>query len=136
MYPNDKDQQAHARKVMQAKARDHARTPVQWSSETHAGFCAPDVKPWMRVNDDYKDINAEKQVSNQDGLSVYQFWKRGLENRKRHAEVFVYGDFKIVDPDHESLFIYLRTSKNDGDWLVVLNFTGKEVEWTTPSEVR
>ncbi|KAF1964454.1 hypothetical protein BU23DRAFT_575668 [Bimuria novae-zelandiae CBS 107.79] len=63
MYPNDPEQQAYAKKVMQRKARDSARTPVQWNDSTHADFTSSNSKPWMRLNDDYKDVNVATQVS-------------------------------------------------------------------------
>ena len=63
-YPDNEEKLSFAKRVMQRKARDHARTPVQWTAESpNAGFCAPDTKPWMRVNDDYKTVNAAAQRS-------------------------------------------------------------------------
>ena len=136
MYPQDSAKRKEARDILQRKARDNARTPVQWNAETNAGFCEPGVEPWMRVNEDCKEVNAAKQVNDQSSeLSVFQFWKRGFESRKTHKEVFVYGGFEEVERENESVFAYLRTSKSDGDWLVVLNFTGKGVEFAVPSKV-
>lgn len=34
------------------------RTPMQWNSEKHAGFTNGD-KPWLPVNENYKEINVE-----------------------------------------------------------------------------
>jgi oligo-1,6-glucosidase len=62
------------------KARDHARSPVQWDDTEHAGFTSG--KPWMRVNDDYKEWNDKAQRS--DRGSVWNFWKRALAFRKAH----------------------------------------------------
>lgn len=45
-------------KSLRAKARDNARTPMQWNSDVYAGFSK--VKPWYRVNRNYVDINVEK----------------------------------------------------------------------------
>lgn len=136
MHPNDPEKLKHARHVMQAKARDHARTPVQWSSEPHGGFCKPDVQPWMRVNDDYKIVNATAQriFKADDQLSVLQFWKRGLANRKENKEVFVYGDFQLLDESHPKIFAYKRSSDKEA-FVVVLNFSKDEVEWEVPSGV-
>ena len=36
-------------------ARDHARTPVQWSDAANAGFCPDGVEPWFAVNPNYRD---------------------------------------------------------------------------------
>lgn len=135
MYPGDKEKEAEARHILHRKARDHSRLPIQWSAEPHAGFST--VAPWMRVNEDYKEVNAAAQVSNTDPntLTVYQFWKRGIENRRKHKEVFVYGGFEMVDPDNEKVFAYKRTSKIEGDWVTVMNWTGSGVDWTIPSDV-
>jgi alpha-glucosidase len=44
--------------------------------------------PWMRVNDDYPEWNAEQQIG--DEGSVHAFWKRALKVRKAH-DVLVSG---------------------------------------------
>ena len=115
------------------KARDHSRTPMQWSTAANAGFCAEGVKPWMRVMEDYKTINVEAQKNSTDDhqLSVWQFWQRGLLNRKEHKDVFVYGDYQELSPEDPSIFAYERTAES-GKWLVVLNFSGKMVAWEIP----
>ena len=126
----------YAKKVIQMKARDHARTPMQWDSSKNGGFCKADVKPWMRVMDDYETINAETQMDDKsDELSTWQFWQRGLKDRKEHADVFVYGDYQEASVDDENVFGYIRTSDAGEKWLVVLNFSAKERDWTLPSEV-
>ncbi|KAK4637878.1 Alpha-glucosidase [Fulvia fulva] len=126
-----------AKEVMQKKARDHARTPVQWNDGPNAGFCESGIKPWMRVNDDYKIINAKAQWELDDPgkLSVLQHWRRALENRKKEKEVFVYGDFKVFDDKHETIFAYRRASKEKA-FVVVLNFSDKQVEWQVPQDAR
>jgi glycosidase len=136
-YPNDPKKLAYAREVMQRKARDHARTPVQWSSAANAGFCKEDVQPWMRVNDDYKSYNAEAQLAanDPDELSVLQFWRRGLKNRKEHKDVFVYGEFTLLDEKHETVFAYKRSSEKEA-FVTVLNFSGETVSWTVPEEAK
>ena len=111
LYGDDPKRLAEERKVLEKKARDHARTPMQWNCGPNAGFCREDVQPWMRVNDDYRDVNAEKQLAADapHQLSTFQFWQRGLANRKEHADVFIYGDYQAVGPESEEIFAYLRT---------------------------
>jgi glycosidase len=133
MYPNDSSKLSHARKVLQKKARDNARTPVQWSSEAHAGFTAPGSTPWMRVIDDYRTVNAQAQTSNADTphpseCSVLGFWKRALEFRKFRKDVFIYGDFQLIDPDHEKVVAWKRWSEKTS-WIFFGNFSGEEVLW-------
>ena len=137
LYPHDEEKLSFAKNVMQRKARDHARTPVQWTSESpNAGFCAPDTKPWMRVNDDYKTVNAaaQRSHSDKDSLSVLQFWKRGLEQRKKHKDALVYGDFELLDPEdgHDQIFAYARRGEGEA-FVTVLNFSEEDVEWELPA---
>ena len=134
LYGHDPKRLAEERKVLEMKARDHARTPMQWSDHSNAGFCKEGVEPWMRVNDDYKEVNADEQLSlkSEERLSTWQFWQRGLANRKEHADVFVYGDYKTVGPEIGDVFAYQRTGKKSGKWLVVLNWSGKMVDWEIP----
>ncbi|KAF3024097.1 hypothetical protein E8E14_001676 [Neopestalotiopsis sp. 37M] len=139
LHANDPELLNHGKTVIHMKARDHARTPMQWDASPNAGFCDPDVKPWMRVIDDYPTINAEAQVKGDDSdddLSVWQFWQRGLKDRKEHADVFVYGDFEELSHEHPQVFAYTRTSVKGEKWLVVLNYSGKQVEWFLPEGLK
>ena len=137
LYGNDPKRLAEERRVLEVKARDHARTPMQWEYAANAGFCKPEVKPWMRVNDDFKTVNAEAQMAtnSEDDLSVWQYWRRGLANRKEHADAFVYGDYRTVGLESDEVFAYIRIGKKSGTWLVVLNFSGKDVEWPIPKDI-
>ena len=89
----------------------------------------------MRVNDDYKEVNAEVQRKQNDPnkLSVLQFWKRGLANRKEHKDVFVYGDFQQLDEHNKRVFAYKRASESEA-FVVALNFSNDEVQWDIPQE--
>ena len=139
LYGDDPEKLAKAREVLERKARDHSRTPVQWGAGPNAGFCDDGVKPWMRVNDDYREVNAQRQLVDEgesgDSMSVFHFWQRGLANRKAHKDVFVYGDFHGVGPDSEHVFAYVRTGEEGGKWLIVLNFTGGEAQWLIPDDI-
>lgn len=136
IYKDDPKQLEHARKVIQMKARDHARTPMQWSNKPNAGFCDADTKPWMRIMDDWKTINADAQMSykSESDLSVWQFWQRGLKDRKEHADVFVYGNYEEVNKDDPNVFSYVRTSEAGEKWLVVLNYSGEDQTWSIPTK--
>lgn len=123
---NDPNKLDFARNVIQRKARDHSRTPVPWNEEANAGFCPPGVKPWMRVMDDYKEINAASQAKTKDPerLTILQFWQRGLADRKKHKDALVYGDFVLLDDQHPTVFAYRRVSKEE-TFVIILNFHGK-----------
>lgn len=136
IYKDDPQKLALGRKVIQMKARDHARTPMQWSDAPNAGFCDADTKPWMRIMDDWKTINAKAQMeyASNDELSVWQFWQRGLKDRKEHKDVFVYGGFEELAKDDPNVYAYVRTSEEGEKWLVVLNFSGQEQTWQIPTK--
>ncbi|KAK4211064.1 glycoside hydrolase family 13 protein [Rhypophila decipiens] len=137
LFPENPIRLYQARKVLRHKARDNGRTPVQWTAESpNAGFCPADVKPWMRVNDDHVDCNAEAQV--QEGVpSAYHFWQGLLELRKKKADAFVYGGFDLVNKEHEDVFAFVRNVEGTGEkWVSVLNFTGKDTEWEIPNQLK
>ncbi|KAF5565578.1 alpha-glucosidase [Fusarium napiforme] len=93
---------------LQIMARDHSRIPFQWDDSPNAGFADASAKPWMRVHDDYRDINVAKQVK--DPNSILSFYKAMLRLRKEYQDIFVFGSFKLLDPEDESLFCYVKES--------------------------
>jgi oligo-1,6-glucosidase len=119
--------------MIQLKARDHTRTPMQWNASPNAGFCGENVKPWMRLNDDYPRVNALAQMKNPQ--SVYFYWKRCLEFRREHKEVFVYGGFEIIDRENKDIVAFRRFSKNES-WVTVTNFTGKHLNWSGLADIK
>jgi len=138
-HHDDPQAMRHARQVLHRKARDHSRTPMQWTPETpNAGFCAEDVKPWMRVNDDYPFINAQTEMQQSgDNPSIFQFWARSIQNRKKHKTAFIYGDFALIGDDSEDnpVFAYKRWNQAEA-WAVILNFSGVEIHWSLPSSIQ
>lgn len=124
LYPNDAAMHKAALAGIQRVGRDNARTPVQWSAEAHAGFST--VAPWIRVHDNYGEVNVAAQQGDPD--SVLGFWKRVLALRKAHADVLVYGGFEVCDYENLKTFTYVKTAREEEGGrrrtvLVVLNFT-------------
>jgi len=79
-------------KSIYAKGRDNARTPMQWNSESYAGFSTS--KPWIKVNPNYKRINVEN--ARNDKNSIYYFYKQLIALRKTEPTI-VHGTFKMLD---------------------------------------
>lgn len=104
-----------------AKGRDNARTPMQWDAGENAGFT--DGCPWIRVNDNYKEINAADALARQD--SVFHYYRRLIELRKEYG-IFVEGKFELLLEQDEDIFAYARED-GEGVLLVVCNFHGKLV---------
>lgn len=104
-----------------AKSRDNARTPMQWDDGANAGFT--DGKPWIRINPNYREINARQQVEDED--SVFTCYKKLIGFRKKYP-VFVDGEFKMLLYEDENIFAYTRTNKRER-LFVICNFYGRTV---------
>lgn len=63
-----------------AIGRDAARTPMQWSSSTNAGFSK--TRPWVPVHPNYKQLNVAAQEANRS--SVLAFYKALISLRKSY----------------------------------------------------
>lgn len=113
----------------QKKSRDNARTPMQWDATPQAGFTTS-TTPWMRVNDNYKDVNAASQTGGGNNpTSVYHTYRQVLQKRKEHKDILVYGSFVLVDEANERVFAYKRTASSGEAALVVCNFSLDTVVW-------
>lgn len=83
--------------------RDNARTPMQWTSERHAGFTSGE--PWIAANTNAHRVNASDQRADPD--SVFAFYRELI--RLRHSDpVVVHGDFEMLEVEHPELFAYRR----------------------------
>ncbi|OXV05650.1 hypothetical protein Egran_06582 [Elaphomyces granulatus] len=125
-HPNDTPTLDIYREQYLKKARDNSRTPMQWSSASNAGFTSPDVDPWMSVNPNYTTVNAEVQMF--DPSSTFNYWSSLLRLRKRYGDIFIYGDFTMVDSASEEIFAYKRMFDHQ-QVLVLCNWTDKAVVW-------
>ncbi|KAI2787868.1 Alpha-glucosidase [Penicillium oxalicum] len=109
-----------AKSALAHLARDHARIPMQWDGTPNAGFTTPEAKPWMRVHDNYPELNAKRQAL--DPNSVLSFWRELLRVRRAHPQVFAQGIFVDTDPLNESVFVFEKQSARQ-KLVVALNFT-------------
>ncbi|SPO04174.1 probable alpha-amylase [Cephalotrichum gorgonifer] len=89
-------------------ARDHARTPMQWDDSENGGFSTG--KPWMRVHDNYREVNVQKQLGEHD--SPLMFWKHLISFRKQYHSLFTHGLFTEYGHDNTALFTYTKTLDN------------------------
>ena len=111
-----------------AKGRDNGRTPIQWDDSKNAGFTTG--KPWLAVNENYKDINVAKALKDKD--SIFYHYKKLIEIRKNN-ETIIYGDYKLLCENDENIFAYVRELNKD-KILVVCNFYDKEVTFNFEDE--
>ena len=116
-----------AHKVLLKRARDHARTPVQWTSGENAGFTTG--TPWMPINPNYVDINVEEAMSDPD--SIYHFYKKLIAYRKGN-EIIRNGIYKTNYTSSKDIMCYERWY-NGSRLFVICNFKNKEVKFKVPA---
>lgn len=94
--------------------RDPERTPMQWDSSENAGFTQG--QPWLPLEDNFKEVNVEKQKTDPDSfLSLY---KRLIALRNDN-KVLQVGDYAPVYC--EGNLLAFRRVHDQGQFLVVLN---------------
>lgn len=104
-----------------AKGRDHARTPMQWrGDQAHAGFTVG--QPWIPVNDNFTEINVAQNLAEKD--SVFATYQQLIQYRKDH-DIVVKGDFQLLYLDHPAVFAYKRQWQDDA-FVVFANVSEEE----------
>jgi maltose alpha-D-glucosyltransferase / alpha-amylase len=107
--------------------RNCARTPMQWSNESHGGFTSND-KPHVPVISGgpygYEHINAAIQRRHPD--SMLNWTERIIRMRKEVPEVG-WGDFAII-PSHDPAALVIRYDWRNNSVLFVHNFDAKPRE--------
>jgi len=132
-YHEQKEEGIPQEKIMESiyvKGRDNSRTPMQWNSSNNAGFSTG--TPWLKVNPNYTEINAEKDVANTD--SIYHYYRELIQLRKKH-EIIVYGGYDLLDENHPEIFSYKRTLHNQ-KLLVICNFYANEPVFVLPDTIQ
>ena len=105
-------------KMILRTSRDHGRTPMQWDASPNAGFTAG--KPWLKVNSNYKTVNAARELAEEQGVRA--FWKYMIRLRKTEPALMD-GGFVPVHLGR-SIFAYERYSR-EKRLLVICNLCGK-----------
>ena len=117
-------------KCLMLRSRDNARTPMQWDDSAQAGFT--DGESWIKVNPNYKEINAAQQL--EDPNSIFHYYQKLIRLRKE-KDIIVYGEFEPIYRDDEQIFAYIRRQKQE-KLLTVCNFSEKNAEMEIPEEFK
>ncbi|WP_252247804.1 alpha-glucosidase [Clostridium sp. ZS6] len=112
------------------RGRDNARTPMQWNSSVNAGFTTG--TPWIKVNPNYNEINAESQIDDKD--SIFNYYKELIKIRKDN-EIIVYGNYDLILEDSEEIYAYVRIL-NEEQLLVICNFSSNTSEFKLPNNIK
>ena len=117
-------------KCLMLRSRDNARTPMQWDDSEQAGFT--DGESWIKVNPNYKEINAAQQLK--DPNSIFHYYQKLISLRKE-KDIIVYGEFEPLYRDDEQIFAYTRKLDQE-KLLTVCNFSERNAEMEIPEEFK
>lgn len=116
--------------LIRKDGRDNARTPMQWNTNFSAGFT--EGTPWLAVNPNYTEINAEEQINNPN--SIYHFYRKLIRLRKEYS-IFTDGSYRLLDAENPDSYSYIRETKND-EMYVVCSFSDKVIPLDIPETFR
>ena len=105
--------------------------PMQWDATPNGGFTTA-AKPWLAVNPNYREINAQQELA--DPNSVYHYTQHMIALRQGNPAL-VYGEYKDLDPQNSSIFVYTRVLEAK-HYLVVLNFSHDPVTYPIPGGLK
>ncbi|KAF5004853.1 hypothetical protein FDECE_8669 [Fusarium decemcellulare] len=137
--PNNKEEMEKAFTALQHLARDHSRIPMAWNGKAcHGGFSEAAEKagvkisePWMKPHPLASEINVASQLH--DSNSALSFWRKMLQFRKQHHDLFVYGEYRCLDMDDPDIYTFVKETQDRQETaLIVLNFTSQEKPWCLP----
>lgn len=107
------------RKIIQAKSRDNARSPMQWTKSD--GFTKGIA--WIKENPNKKEINVEDNINDPD--SIYNYYKKLIEIRKKYR-VISHGSYERVLKNIKNIYAFKRKYENQ-TVLVINNLTKEEI---------
>lgn len=114
-----------ALQILAARSRDNSRTPMQWSDGKHAGFS--ESQPWIGVTGNYKSINVESEIEDED--SILKYYKKLIQLRKEKS-VIADGRIEFLPEEEINLFAYRRQNETE-ELLVLNNLSGESLTLDT-----
>lgn len=107
-------------------SRDSARTPMQWSVASNAGFSS--AQPWFAVNPNYTQINVEQEERDPD--SILNFYRRCLALRKS-SQTLLWGDYREYCRHSRKIYLYVRSYAGERV-LVICSFSERDQKYLLP----
>ena len=108
-------------KILQAKSRDNARTPMQWDDSENGGFTQG--TPWIPVCSRYKEINT---LDRNEEDSIFRYYKSLVALRKQYP-VIQNGTVIPLLREDDRILAYER-KLGDEELYVFCNFFGEETK--------
>ncbi|NPD47422.1 MULTISPECIES: alpha-glucosidase [unclassified Lentimicrobium] len=108
--------------------RDKSRSPMQWSTDTLAGFSA--TQSWIPINPDYKTLNVAQQETDEE--SMLSKYKKLIALRNTEATL-QYGDYEKLTIQEDC--IHFVRMYNGSRVHVLINF-GKPLVFELPEKTK
>ena len=99
---------------------------MQWNDNAFAGFSS--VTPWIKINEDYRIVNVEKQSGDPD--SIWNAYHALIELRN-NERALQYGNYTRLELNENKIW-FSRQYERD-EITVIINF-GEETEINIPVE--
>ncbi|MFM0583458.1 glycoside hydrolase family 13 protein [Streptococcus suis] len=111
-----------------AKGRDNARRPMQWTGAEGAGFSTGQA--WLALGDTVKDINVEKALA--DKQSLFYTYQKLIALRKEYP-CMSEGNYEVIETGNDLVMAYRKYDEQD-DFIILVNFTSDEQTYEVSSE--
>ena len=111
-----------------AKGRDNARRPMQWTGAEGAGFSTGQA--WLAFGDTVRDINVEKALA--DKQSLFYTYQKLIALRKEYP-CMSEGKYEVMETGNSSVMAYRKYDEQD-DFIILVNFTSNEQAFEVSSE--
>lgn len=109
-----------AMKIIMEHSRDNSRTTIQCNDDINSGFSTG--TPWIKLCNNYKEINIEKQINDEN--SILHYYRKLISLRKKY-EVIADGITLPLSEENQDIYAFKRVN-NSEEILVLTNFYGKE----------
>ena len=111
-----------------AKGRDNARRPMQWTGAEGAGFSTGQA--WLAFGDTVEDINVDKALA--DKQSLFYTYQKLIALRKQYP-CMSEGKYEVMETGNSSVMAYRKYDEQD-DFIILVNFTSDEQAFEVSSE--
>ncbi|MBO3642655.1 glycoside hydrolase family 13 protein [Streptococcus suis] len=111
-----------------AKGRDNARRPMQWTGAEGAGFSTG--QSWLALGDTVKDINVEKALA--DKQSLFYTYQKLIALRKEYP-CMSEGKYEVIETGNNLVMAYRKYDEQD-DFIILVNFSSQEQAYTIAVE--
>jgi alpha-glucosidase len=126
IIPPEKIQDPQGKNLGPARTRDVARTPMQWTGETFAGFSS--FEPWLPVSQDFATRNVDAE--SRDPKSILNLYRQ-LLNLRKHSPALYRGRYEPLDLGVGDCYAYLRVYESAG-CIILLNFAAEARQINLP----